>query len=290
MPASPPSARSEVATTGDNYLLCAHCGYDLRTLPAGGACPECAFPIAESLCAPIRGPSSLPGVQRAMKLWCVACLLCIGVALLLWLYLRFWPPLGQDYPRLLDRSFGGAVWSGLVFLEHLGGLLKIASVVILLRAIRSPRTNIVVVGCYMLLALTALDILALALAPRMQGLLPLPLLTAHWPFYIACAPLVVWLSALVAFLRVTRATRADTAPRLKRAARVGAAAITILLLSSVAYVAIATIFPWWWWRDNPIWASRFPTWSGNGAIEKIAEAILLASVIPWIRLDLRSRN
>lgn len=33
----------------DSSLLCVSCGYDLRGLPAEGACPECATPIARSL-------------------------------------------------------------------------------------------------------------------------------------------------------------------------------------------------------------------------------------------------
>jgi hypothetical protein len=35
----------------DRDLPCAHCGYNLRTLPSGGACPECATAVQQSIVA-----------------------------------------------------------------------------------------------------------------------------------------------------------------------------------------------------------------------------------------------
>lgn len=289
MPASQPSVSSDVTTGVYNDVLCARCGYDLRTLQSDATCPECAFPIAESLRAPIRGLSSLPGVQRALKCWVIAALLCAGTALLVWLFLRFWFPLLTTNPWLLNPPIGRGLWTGLILLDYLGGLLRIASVLMLLRAIRSARTNVVVLGCYVLLALIALDTLAVVLIflGRLRVLSPV-ILDAHYSLYVIFAPLILWLCALIAWIRLANAILADALASLKRAARVASAAIAILLLSSLVYAVISAFSPIWWLWSNPFWSSRFSAWFGNGVIEKVADAVLLAAVLPWIRRDLNS--
>ena len=46
---SPPVTDTAAPATIDRDLPCHRCGYNLRTLPAGGVCPECEAPVRASL-------------------------------------------------------------------------------------------------------------------------------------------------------------------------------------------------------------------------------------------------
>ncbi len=66
---------------------CVHCRYDLRTLAAGGLCPECGRPVADSLrrsdfeCAPVAWLRELASGAKWLMLACMATLVSLLMAL-----------------------------------------------------------------------------------------------------------------------------------------------------------------------------------------------------------------
>ena len=53
--------RTDPAAVVENDLACAACGYNLRTQPAGGRCPECGARIRQTL--------SFPHLERSAPRW-----------------------------------------------------------------------------------------------------------------------------------------------------------------------------------------------------------------------------
>src|SRR5204863_8364142 len=69
-------------------LLCAHCGYDLRTLPADSNCPECGRAIIDSV---KMGPLMrwLPGFRSGVSFLCLAFI--VGMPQIQdWVYEQAW--------------------------------------------------------------------------------------------------------------------------------------------------------------------------------------------------------
>jgi predicted RNA-binding Zn-ribbon protein involved in translation (DUF1610 family) len=73
--------RAPVSSEGlvEADVHCVGCGYNLRTRPAGGRCPECGLDVAESLGQDIADPAA---AGRAM--WWLAWARTIGLAAALW--------------------------------------------------------------------------------------------------------------------------------------------------------------------------------------------------------------
>ncbi|MCC6358883.1 MAG: hypothetical protein IT450_09075 [Phycisphaerales bacterium] len=266
---------------------CAECGYNLRTLPTDGRCPECAHAVADSLRLPLTWPSSLSGVRRAMRIWIVGVVICTASMLLVWLFLRFWFPLSLTYPLLADRTLTRSTFMSLYTLDLVGGLVRVASMMLLLVSIRR-KARLLAWAAGALLFATALADISLIVTHISPAVISPITWNNLWSNSVALAPPALWLGAFAAWWRLGTSVNADQFPRMRRAALCGTLAAAVLLISSAAHALVVFTVPGWW-ADNRFWSSRFFVWSGNGAIEKTAEVLLLAAALAFIRQGRRPR-
>lgn len=99
-------------TVADGDLLCIQCGYNLRGLPAAGACPECGVPIERSRTGDRLADANadwLRGLVRGLRLimWGLTCLVATPILLVLG-YLVL---LNLDnMPHYVERTLYAAGW------------------------------------------------------------------------------------------------------------------------------------------------------------------------------------
>lgn len=285
---SAPRSIDAASHTVDFDSPCSRCGYNLRTLACDGLCPECGHGVGDSLRSLLVWPSSLPGTARAMQVWVAGVVLCTAAMLLVWLYLRFWYPLSLHRAWMSDRSVSRGVFRALLVTDLLGGLIRIAAALMLVAAVRpSARVGKWLVSG--LLGVAGLVTAIVAVTVFFPSWVPRPQWNDWYMIYVKDAPAALWLSVLYAWVAMNRRIRREQAPSLRRAAGLGIFAAAILSISSTAYAVVASTSGAWW-SDHPLWSSRFFVWSGNGAIEKTAEVLLLAAALAFIRQGRRPRS
>jgi hypothetical protein len=229
---------------------CAHCGYNVRTLPADGVCPECAHPVAWSL----RGsglcyvPSAwLRRVNRGVLI--LLCALGAGLGgMAAWVFASTYfaltqPPdaLGPGTDRIVVTvvAFG---WCALWLAVAAVGLFLLTGAEPLARerAMDSRARRITRLGLMSAIALAALAFLMLMLSRATAELafLPLrPLSAGAW-----CASLLVSLVVPIAALHyIGRLMQRAARPGLALFARIGAwCLLASIVLMLVAWIALIT--------------------------------------------------
>ncbi|GMU80166.1 MAG: hypothetical protein AMXMBFR47_00370 [Planctomycetota bacterium] len=216
-----------------------------------------------------------------MQVWVAGVVLCTAAMLLAWLYLRFWYPLSLTRPWMSDRGTSLGVFRAVLVLDLLGGCVRILATLMLLAAIR-PATRVRAWLVSGLLVVVGVVTVIVAVTVFFPGWVPRSQWNDWYMIYVKDAPAALWVGVLYAWIVMNRRIRREPAPSLSRSAGLGILAAVILSISSTAYAAVASASAAWW-SDHPLWRSRFFVWSGNGAIEKVAEVLLLVATLAFIR-------
>lgn len=265
---------------------CTKCGYDLRAQSAADLCPECAYPVADSIGAQLAAP--IDRVFGAMRWLAVSSVLGVFPIYLLYAWARYGLVLDHLYSwRIVGLSI--QIFQLVAALDFSSGLTRILAAWILLGAVPGPRRWISVVSKTLLL------LAAGAGAALMIPIVFPSLLSRDWraPGYvfIALVPHVVWLVLTVTWWRLAAAIKPEYW-LLRRANYIAVIALLLLTLSSIASLLVPFV-AWSWWAanvPNSIWSGRFPDWGDNGLIERSIGIVLLLAILLWVRAAKGTRH